>query len=118
VTPDETGEAQRRTLMAAERTLLAWLRTGLTVLAVAVGIGKIVPDLTEETNGTAWALLGGAYAVLGASVVIYGFWRARHVDEALRAGRWVSLKDNAMWTIGGASVALGIATAVLIVIEI
>jgi putative membrane protein len=118
VTPDETGEAQRRTLMAAERTLLAWLRTGLTVLAVSVGIGKIVPDLVGESNGTAWAVLGGAYAVLGAAVVIYGFWRARKLDHALRAGAWVSMHDNVMWAIGGASVVLGIATASLILIEL
>jgi uncharacterized membrane protein YidH (DUF202 family) len=118
VTPDETGEAQRRTLMAAERTLLAWLRTGLAILAVSVGIGKIVPDLVGESNGTAWAVLGGAYAVLGAAVVIYGFWRARKLDKALRAGAWVDLHDNAMWVIGGASVVLGVATAVLITIDI
>ena len=115
---DETGDATRRTLLAAERTLLAWLRTGLAILAVSVGIGKIVPDLVGESNGTAWAILGGAYAVLGAAVVIYGFWRARKLDNALRAGAWVTLNDNVMWIIGGASVVLAIATAALITIDI
>ena len=118
MTPDETGEAQRRTLMAAERTPLAWLRTGLTVLAVSVGIGKIVPDLAGSSDETAWAVLGGAYALLGAGVVIYGFWRARKLDSAIRAGRWVGLHDNVMWGIGGVSVLLGLATAVLIAIDL
>jgi putative membrane protein len=118
VTRDETGDATRRTLLAAERTLLAWLRTGLTVLAVAVGIGKIAPDLADAANATAWALLGALYAVLGVAIVVYGFWRGRAVDEAVRAGRYVSLRDNVMWTIGGVSVVLGLATAVLIVIDL
>jgi putative membrane protein len=118
VTRDETGDATRRTLLAAERTLLAWLRTGLTVLAVAVGIGKIAPDIAGSGRTTEWALLGAAYAVLGVAVVVYGFWRGRVVDHAVREGRYVSLDDRAMWAIGGASVTLGVLTAVLITIDI
>lgn len=118
MTPDETGEAQRRTLMAAERTLLAWLRTGLAVLAVSVGVGKIVPDLAGADDAKAWAILGGSYAVLGAAIVIYGFWRARKLDRAIREGRWIALRDDVMWVIGGISVLLGVATAVLIAIDI
>ena len=118
MTPDETGDATRRTLLAAERTLLAWLRTGLTVMAVAVGIGKIAPDLADDANATAWALLGALYAILGVGIVVYGFWRGRAVDRAVRAGRYVSLEDDVMWAIGGVTVVLGFATAVLIVIDI
>ncbi len=118
MTRDETGEATRRTLLAAERTLLAWLRTGLTVLAVAVGIGKIAPDLAEDSNSTAWGLLGAAYALLGVAIVVYGFRRGRIVDAAVREGRYVSLSDRAMAGIGGVTIALGLATAVLIVTEI
>ena len=118
MTRDETGDATRRTLLAAERTLLAWLRTGLTVLAVAVGIGKIAPDLSDDANTTAWAVLGAMYAVLGVAVVVYGFWRGRVVDRAVRSGTYVSLQDTAMWAIGGVSVVLGVATAVLIVIDV
>ena len=118
MTRDEIGDATRRTLLAAERTLLAWLRTGLTVLAVAVGIGKIAPDLAGEANATAWALLGAAYAVLGVAIVVYGFWRGRAVDQAVRAGGYISLQDGVMWTIGSVSVVLGVATAVLIVIDL
>jgi putative membrane protein len=118
VTRDETGDATRRTLLAAERTVLAWLRTGLTVLAVAVGIGKIAPDLAGQAHATAWAVLGAAYGALGVAVVVYGFWRGRVVDQAVREGRWVSLNDSVMWTIGGVTVLLGVATAVLIVIDV
>jgi putative membrane protein len=117
VTRDETGDATRRTLLASERTVLAWLRTGLTVIAVAVGIGRIVPELGGG-NQTLWALNGAAWALLGVFVVVYGFWRGRAVDQAVREGRFVALKDSAMWTIGGVSVALGLLTAVLIVLDV
>jgi putative membrane protein len=118
VTRDETGDATRRTLLAAERTLLAWLRTGLTVLAVAVGIGKIAPDLADSPRPAAWALLGAGYALLGVGTIVYGFWRGRVVDHAVREGRYVSLSDPAMAAIGGVTIVLGVATAVLILIEV
>jgi putative membrane protein len=113
---DETGDATRRTLLASERTVLAWLRTGLTVIAVAVGVGKIAPEL--DGDAVAWGLAGAAWALLGVAVIVYGFWRGRAIDRAVRSGRFVSLDDGAMWTIGGASVGLGLLTAVLIVIDV
>jgi putative membrane protein len=115
VTSDETGDATRRTLLASERTVLAWLRTGLTVIAVAVGIGKIAPEFGGDTS--VWALDGAAWALLGVGVVAYGFWRGRVIDRSVRAGRFVALDDRVMWAIGATSVALGLLTAVLIVID-
>src|SRR4051794_35800375 len=114
---DETGDASRRTLLASERTLLAWLRTGLTVLAVALAVGKIAPDVADSDHKWPFALLGTGYALLGVGVVAYGLWRGRAVDRAVRVGGWVNLDDRAMWAIGLATVALGIATAVLIVVD-
>ena len=48
---DEARDATRRTRLANERTYLAWWRSGLTALAVAVGAGKIAP---EVTGGSSW----------------------------------------------------------------
>jgi putative membrane protein len=114
---DEEVDASRRTLLASERTLLAWVRTGLTVLAVAVGVGKIAPELGPQTHATAYSVLGAAYAVLGVAFIVYGLWRGRRVDAAIRAGRFLPLGDRAMWGLSAAMVALGVATAVLIVID-
>jgi putative membrane protein len=114
---DMDGDATRRTLLASERTLLAWLRTGLTITAVALGVGKIAPELSGSSRSTEYALLGGAYAVLGVAVVVYGFWRGREVDKALREGRWISLDGRAMAVMGAVTVALGIATTLLIAFD-
>jgi uncharacterized membrane protein YidH (DUF202 family) len=114
---DETGDASRRTLLASERTLLAWLRTGLTFFAVALGVGRIAPELAGSGAVWAYAALGTGYALLGIGIVGYGLWRGREVDRSLRAGQWVNLDDRFMWGIGIGTLLLGIATVVLIVAE-
>jgi putative membrane protein len=114
---DEDGDASRRTWLASERTVLAWLRTGLTATAVALGVGKVVPDL--RAGGTNWpfVVLGGGYAVLGVLIVVCGLWRGREVDRAIREGRWVSADSRAMAVVGGLSIVLGLLTAVVIVAD-
>jgi putative membrane protein len=112
---DETGDASRRTLLASERTLLAWLRTGLTVLAVALAVGRIAPDVAGSDTVWPYAALGTGYALLGIAFVVYGLWRGRQVDRALRLGRWVNLDDRFMWGLGISTVVLGVATVALIV---
>src|SRR3954471_6926801 len=47
----EVGDALRRTPLANERTYLAWWRSALTALAVAVGTGRIAPGLA---GGAVW----------------------------------------------------------------
>src|SRR3954453_12398539 len=93
---DQDGDATRRTWLASERTVLAWLRTGLTATAVALGVGKVIPDLRD--GGSAWPFvaLGAVYALLGVLIVAYGLYRGREVDRAIREGRWLSLDDTAM----------------------
>jgi putative membrane protein len=114
---DEDGDASRRTWLAAERTVLAWLRTGLTATAVALGVGKVVPDLRH--GGTSWpfVVLGVGYALLGVLIVAYGLWRGREVDRAIHEGRWVSLDDRAMRLVGALAIVLGLMTAIVIVAD-
>src|SRR4249919_826714 len=97
---DEDGDASRRTWLASERTVLAWLRTGLTATAVALAVGKVVPDLRH--SGAAWpfVILGAGYGLLGVFIVLYGLRRGRDVDRAIRAGNWLSPDDRAMQLIG------------------
>ena len=102
---DQDGDATRRTWLASERTVLAWLRTGLTATAVALGVGKLIPDL-RGGEGSDWpfVVLGAGYAILGVFIVIYGLYRGREVDRA-------------MWTVGILTIALGLLAAIAIVAD-
>lgn len=114
---DQDGDASRRTWLASERTVLAWLRTGLTATAVALGVGKVVPDL--RAGGTEWpfVILGAGYGVLGVAIVLYGLWRGREVDRAIREGRYLPLDSRAMWLVGALAIALGLLAVIVIVAD-
>lgn len=114
---DEGGDATRRTSLASERTVLAWLRTGLTATAVALAVGKVVPDLSK--GGTTWpfVVLGAGYGALGALIVAYGLWRGRRVDRAIRDGRWLPPDDWAMALIGGISMLFAVLTVVVVLAD-
>ena len=45
---EQTGvDATRRTRLANERTFLAWWRTALGTEGLAVGVGKVLPEVTD-----------------------------------------------------------------------
>jgi putative membrane protein len=113
---DDPVDPTRRTRLASERTVLAWLRTGLTATAVALAVGKVVPDLG---GGTRWpyVAIGAGYAVLGLVIVVYGMLRGREVDRALDAGRYVGLDDRAMWVIGVVAAVLALVTVVVLLAD-
>jgi putative membrane protein len=107
----------RRTLLANERTYLAWWRTGMTALTVALAAARIVPELSKATHQWPYTVVGAGFALLGTICVAYAERRRRNVDRAVRAGgysdpeRWVT---NAL-TLGGTL--LGIALLAIIVFE-
>jgi putative membrane protein len=71
---DEPGveDASRRTRLAHERTQLAWGRTGLTAFAVALGVGRILPELNPDATEWPYVVLGIAFAVYGIALLAYG----------------------------------------------
>jgi putative membrane protein len=114
---DQDGDATRRTWLASERTVLAWLRTGLTATAVALGVGKLIPDLRGGGRDWPFVALGAGYAVLGVFIVAYGLYRGREIDRAIREGRWLGLDDKAMLLVGVLTIGLGLLAAVAIVAD-
>lgn len=109
-------DATRRTHLAAERTWLAWWRSGITGIAAGIGIGRLLPELA---GGTTWpyAVIGAGYALIGVAMIAYAEVRHRALGEALRTGAYAHLDDRALRLFTAAGVVLGAATVVLIVAQ-
>jgi len=114
---DEAVDATRRTRLASERTELAWWRTGLTAMAVAFAVGRIVPELDGEATRWPYLVGGIAFAVYGVAVMLYGSIRNRAVLQALSEGKFPEQPRLAHGAIALGGVALGVLTIVLIAID-
>jgi putative membrane protein len=101
-------EPARRTMLAAERTWLAWWRSGIAAATAAVAVGGVVPQLVDGPR-TPYVLLGAGYAILSAAVLIAGWRRHQRVQDALAKGVYEDVPGN--WitglTIAGAVLAIG-----------
>ncbi|ETW22815.1 MULTISPECIES: YidH family protein [Mycobacterium] len=80
--PAETEPDYRFTL-ANERTFLAWQRTALGLLAAAVALVQLVPELAIPG---ARRMLGVALAALAILTSGMGLLRWRQADRAMRRG--------------------------------
>ena len=87
---DEIADATRRTRLANERTELAWWRTGLTALAVALGIGRVVPELNGSGVRWPYVVAGVGFALWGIAAIAYGSRRSAEVERVLAVGRFPS----------------------------
>jgi putative membrane protein len=110
-----TEDATRRTRLANERTYLAWWRTGLTALAVSVGVGRLVPGLS---GGTKWPyeILGAGFGVLGLAFMWLGHTRARAVEDALDRGGFAPLPVRMALGLALAGIVLGVALIVVLLV--
>jgi uncharacterized membrane protein YidH (DUF202 family) len=104
--------APRRTALASERTQLAWWRTGLAAFAVALGVGRVVPELANSGARWPYVLVGVAFAVYGVVLIGYGTRRAR--EFARIVGNIGPGTDPMLGILTVAGVLLGLATALLI----
>jgi putative membrane protein len=112
----ELADASRRTRLANERTLLAWIRSALAAFAVAIGTGKIIPGVTHVTRWP-FELLGAGFAVLGVLLIVDGTLRFVRIEEALTAGEFAPLRAKNAVALGGIAGVLGIATLALIFVR-
>ena len=115
--PDgESRDASRRTHLAAERTLLAWWRSGLAAIAVALGVGRLLPALLE-TSSTPFIALGIGFAGLALAFIVYGTLRQRQVDNAVAEGSFRPLDGWFVLALTALMAILAAATIVLILVE-
>jgi uncharacterized membrane protein YidH (DUF202 family) len=111
------GDPTRRTWLAAERTWLAWWRTALGSAAVAIGVGRVLPDVVHSARWP-FTLLGIGYAVLAIAVLLAGAVRQQRTAEALRRGSYSEMSSAlVLWLTGGALV-LAVGSLILVVVKL
>src|ERR1700761_1790718 len=88
----QKSDVTRRTWLAAERTWLAWWRTGIGASAGAIGVGRIVPELT---HGGRWPCRAPviAYGLIAVAVLVLVAVRQQRTTDALRRGSYSPLSS-------------------------
>lgn len=96
------ADVDARFLLANERTLLAWVRTALTLIAGGVGIEQFGDDVAgRRAFATGLLALGVGCALAGAA-------RYQRADVALKSGR-VPATGVAGYLLAGAVAVVGVA---------
>jgi putative membrane protein len=110
---DQAGDATRRTRLANERTYLAWWRTGLTAFAVAIGSGKLVPELA---TGTTWpfTVIGIGFAAVGAFCSGYAYRRYREFVDAVSHGEFAPPDRRLVAALSTLGAAVGVLLVVVL----
>ena len=116
MTEPPPGDALRRTRLANERTFLAWLRTGITCLAAGLAVGRVLPELVDDSVWP-YAVIGAGYAVVGMALIAYGLRRERAVTAAIDRGEYAPLEAGAMAALTAIAFALGAGTLALVVFQ-
>jgi putative membrane protein len=98
-----------RFTLANERTLLAWLRTALALVAGGVAIATYAPDLGVRWGSTAVAL---ALVLTGWGTALAGYRRWRANEVAIAAGRPLSTS----WLVPAVAAAVGVVVVVVAVL--
>ncbi|MFN8132427.1 MAG: DUF202 domain-containing protein [Solirubrobacteraceae bacterium] len=111
------SDVTRRTYLAAERTWLAWWRTGLAATATALGVGRLLPELVDATITWPYVLVGAGFGLVAFALVTLGWLRQRRVDAALRAGSFEPLPDSWVSGLALAAAVLTLATIAIVVVQ-
>jgi putative membrane protein len=116
--PDGSGPVadhpDYRFTLANERTLLAWLRTGLALVAGGVAVATYAPDL-----GVRWgsAAVSVALVLLGLVTAVAGYRRWRANEAAITAGGPLP-PSRLVPTVAAALAAVVVLVGVLVGVEV
>ena len=112
----EFADPTRRTYLAQERTLLAWWRTGLGTIAVAVAIGRLVPAVSKAPR-VPFLWIGTGFGVLALAMIVFGALRQREVTRSLAEGEYTELNPLVVLAMTILMVILTIAAVVALFIS-
>lgn len=111
------GDGLRRAQLAAERTYLAWWRTALATVAVAIAIGRLLPEVLNA--GTTWpyVVVGAGWGVLAVAIAAYAPVRQRALRRAIDEGGYAHPHTAMLSALSIGGIVLIVASVVLIVIS-
>jgi len=107
-------DVTRRTLLAAERTWLAWWRSAIAAAAAAVAVGGVVPQLVDDSR-TPFVVLGAGYAALAVVVFVGAGRRQARLSERLDSGGYEPVSPRWVLALSAAGALLALGTFAAIV---
>lgn len=110
-------DPDRRTSLAGERTLLAWWRTGFTAIAVALAVGRVLPELAPHSTRWPYVVVGLGFALYGIALIGFGTRRIETLNREIGVPRADRSTMRAMGGLAVVGVVLGVATIALILVE-
>ncbi|MDT5191439.1 MAG: putative rane protein [Mycobacterium sp.] len=108
---DSEFEPDYRFTLANERTFLAWQRTALGLLAAAVAVVHLVPEMTVPGMRH---VLGVLLAVLATTTAVVGVLRWQQVDRAMRHGTPLPRRPTPAY-LGAGLIVIGLLTIALVI---
>jgi uncharacterized membrane protein YidH (DUF202 family) len=115
-TPPGIGEGLRRAHLAAERTYLAWWRTALATVAVALAIGRLLPEVLDAGSTWPYVAVGVGWGVVAVGISIYAPLRQRSLRRAIDEGAYAHPHPAMLAGVGVAGVILVAASALLVAV--
>ncbi|ATD72483.1 MULTISPECIES: YidH family protein [Gordonia] len=107
------GAVDARFTLAAERTLLAWVRTAMGFMAAGMAIVYLAPDIDDPVLEL---VLGLVLVALGCSLAVIGAWRWRRTMRVLQQGGQMPGPAQILFVVT-AIVVVAILIAVVVVIQ-
>jgi putative membrane protein len=115
--------ARERNREAADRTLLAWIRTSLALISLGFGIerlGQAALGLDGRLTGYSplkTRLFGATLILLGVAATVAGMWEHRHVLRAIaRVDYRYTARPAIARFMGAALVVIGLAALVVVLL--
>lgn len=114
--PEDVG-VDRRTSLAGERTLLAWWRTGFTAIAVALAVGRVLPELAPHSTRWPYVVIGIGFGLYGVALIAFGTRRIATLNTELGIPAQDRSVQRSMAVLASVGVLLGMGTIILILVQ-
>jgi putative membrane protein len=114
--PDDES-VDRRTSLAGERTLLAWWRTGLTAIAVALAVGRVLPELASDSPRWPYVVIGVGFGLYGIALIAYGTRRIATLNSEIGVPPQDRPALREMGVLAAVGVVLGLGSIALILVQ-